>query len=59
MSEDGEWTLAAKDYANTRYSGLDQINTGMKQTVAAVEQTVSSATGLKDTAAQLQEMVVR
>jgi PQQ-dependent dehydrogenase (methanol/ethanol family) len=25
--EDGQWTMATKDYANTRYSGLDQINT--------------------------------
>lgn len=26
--EDGQWLMAAKDYANTRYSGLDQINRG-------------------------------
>ena len=38
---------------------MAQINTGMKQTVAAVEQTVASATGLKDTASQLQDLVVR
>jgi lanthanide-dependent methanol dehydrogenase len=25
--DDGNWTMAAKEYANTRYSGLDQINT--------------------------------
>src|SRR5439155_1024206 len=25
--EDGQWTMAAKNFANTRYSGLDQINT--------------------------------
>jgi len=25
--EDGQWLMAAKDYANTRFSGLDQINT--------------------------------
>lgn len=25
-AEDGEWRMAAKDYANTRFSGLDQIN---------------------------------
>src|SRR4051794_32991069 len=25
--EDGQWTMPSKDYANTRYSGLDQINT--------------------------------
>jgi PQQ-dependent dehydrogenase (methanol/ethanol family) len=27
-SEDGQWTMPAKDYANTRFSGLDQIHTG-------------------------------
>jgi lanthanide-dependent methanol dehydrogenase len=26
QTEDGQWTMAAKDYANTRFSGLDQIN---------------------------------
>lgn len=26
--EDGQWVMAAKDYSNARYSGLDQINTG-------------------------------
>jgi PQQ-dependent dehydrogenase (methanol/ethanol family) len=25
--EDGQWTMPAKNYASTRYSGLDQINT--------------------------------
>src|SRR5688500_16217719 len=25
---DGEWRMAAKDYANTRYSSLEQINSG-------------------------------
>src|SRR5690349_9319603 len=24
--EDGQWTMASKDYANTRYSGLEQIS---------------------------------
>jgi PQQ-dependent dehydrogenase (methanol/ethanol family) len=24
--EDGQWTMAAKDYASTRFSGLDEIN---------------------------------
>ncbi|MDB5415589.1 MAG: mxaF [Rubritepida sp.] len=24
--EDGQWTMPAKDYANTRFSGLDEIN---------------------------------
>ncbi len=27
-TDDGQWLMAAKDYANTRYSGLDEINTG-------------------------------
>ena len=27
-ADDGQWLMAAKDYANTRYSRLDQINTG-------------------------------
>src|SRR5213595_688519 len=26
--EDGQWIMAAKNYANTRFSGLDEINTG-------------------------------
>jgi PQQ-dependent dehydrogenase (methanol/ethanol family) len=26
-AEDGQWTMPTKDYANTRFSGLDQINT--------------------------------
>src|SRR5438128_2121338 len=26
-AEDGQWPMAAKNYANTRYSGLDQVNT--------------------------------
>jgi lanthanide-dependent methanol dehydrogenase len=26
--EDGQWVMAAKNYASTRYSGLDQINVG-------------------------------
>ena len=26
--DDGQWTMAPKDYANTRYSSLNQINTG-------------------------------
>jgi len=25
--DDGQWVRATKDYANTRYSSLDQINT--------------------------------
>jgi PQQ-dependent dehydrogenase (methanol/ethanol family) len=27
LSNDGEWPMAARDYANTRFSPLDQINT--------------------------------
>jgi lanthanide-dependent methanol dehydrogenase len=26
--DDGQWVRATKDYVNTRYSTLDQINTG-------------------------------
>src|SRR4029078_10917449 len=26
-NDDGQWTMATKDYSNVRYSGLDQINT--------------------------------
>ncbi len=26
--EDGQWTMPAKDYASTRYSGLDQVTVG-------------------------------
>jgi len=28
VRSDGEWTMPARDYANTRYSPLDEINTG-------------------------------
>ncbi|HEX5514798.1 MAG TPA: methanol/ethanol family PQQ-dependent dehydrogenase [Gammaproteobacteria bacterium] len=27
-AEDGQWTMPAKNYASTRYSGLEQINSG-------------------------------
>jgi PQQ-dependent dehydrogenase (methanol/ethanol family) len=30
-ADDGQWVMPAKDYASTRYSGLDQINTGNVQ----------------------------
>jgi len=40
-------------------AAMDQINAGMKQTVAAVEQTASATAGIKATAGELQEMVVR
>src|SRR5579875_1084233 len=29
--EDGQWAMPAKDYASTRYSGLNDINTGNVQ----------------------------
>ncbi len=41
-SEDGQWLMAAKDYANTRYSALDQINTG---NVANLREAWSFSTG--------------
>src|SRR4051812_44988362 len=28
QQEDGQWMMPAKDYASTRYSGLDQIKAG-------------------------------
>jgi len=28
MQDDGQWVMPAKNYASTRFSGLDQINTG-------------------------------
>jgi PQQ-dependent dehydrogenase (methanol/ethanol family) len=28
MADDGQWTMATKDYSNSRFSGLDQINVG-------------------------------
>ena len=28
MADDGQWTMAPKDYANLRYSGLTQVNSG-------------------------------
>jgi lanthanide-dependent methanol dehydrogenase len=34
--EDGQWTMPAKDYAATRYSGLDQINTANAKRLRAV-----------------------
>lgn len=29
QADDGQWVMATKNYANTRYSSLDQINTSM------------------------------
>src|SRR6059058_4970956 len=28
VTEDGQWTMPAKDYASTRFSGLSEINAG-------------------------------
>src|SRR5689334_8246049 len=28
QNDDGQWTMPAKDYASTRFSGLNEINTG-------------------------------
>jgi PQQ-dependent dehydrogenase (methanol/ethanol family) len=33
QKDDGQWTMAAKDYANTRYSSLAEINTGNVKTL--------------------------
>jgi lanthanide-dependent methanol dehydrogenase len=41
--EDGEWTMPAKNYASTRFSGLEDINTG---NVAALKLAWSFSTGL-------------
>ncbi|MEA3002230.1 MAG: lanthanide-dependent methanol dehydrogenase, partial [Sphingomonadales bacterium] len=40
--EDGQWTMPSKDYASTRYSGLNQIN---RQNVARLKLTLSWDTG--------------
>jgi lanthanide-dependent methanol dehydrogenase len=42
-AEDGQWLMAAKDYANTRYSALDQINTS---NVASLKVAFSFSTGV-------------
>jgi PQQ-dependent dehydrogenase (methanol/ethanol family) len=41
--EDGQWTMPAKNYASTRYSGLQDINTG---NVAALKLAWSFSTGV-------------
>src|SRR4051794_30668686 len=28
VADDGQWVMPAKDYASTRFSGLNEINTG-------------------------------
>jgi lanthanide-dependent methanol dehydrogenase len=35
-ADDGQWVMPAKDYASTRYSSLDQINTGNVQNLKPV-----------------------
>src|SRR5579875_3881895 len=40
---DGQWTLPAGDYANTRYSPLSQINTGNVQNLRVV---ATASTGI-------------
>jgi len=41
--EDGNWTMPAKNFANTRYSGLDQINT---ENVSKLQVAWTFSTGL-------------
>jgi PQQ-dependent dehydrogenase (methanol/ethanol family) len=41
--EDGQWTMPAKNYASTRFTGLDQINTG---NVASLKLAWSFSTGV-------------
>jgi glucose dehydrogenase len=43
-ADDGQWTMAGKDYANTRFSALDQINAG---NVGQLKEVLSFATGLE------------
>ena len=38
VSEDGEWRIPAKDYASTRFSGLDEINVGNMAQLQPAEQ---------------------
>ena len=41
--EDGQWTMPAKNYASTRFSGLEDINTG---NVASLKLAWSFSTGV-------------
>jgi lanthanide-dependent methanol dehydrogenase len=43
ISEDGQWTMPAKDYASTRFSGLNEINKG---NVGALKLAWSFSTGV-------------
>src|SRR5687768_4769461 len=42
-AEDGEWRIPAKDYASTRYSGLDQIT---RDNVARLQPAFTFSTGV-------------
>lgn len=42
-AEDGQWTMPAKNYASTRFSGLDEIDTG---NVAQLQVAFSFSTGV-------------
>jgi alcohol dehydrogenase (cytochrome c) len=42
-SEDGQWTMPAKNFASTRYSGLDEINT---ETVRNLQVAFTFSTGV-------------
>jgi glucose dehydrogenase len=42
-ADDGEWRMAGKDYANTRYSALDQIKT---DNVASLKLAFTFSTGV-------------
>ena len=42
-AEDGQWTMPAKNYASTRYSGLDEINA---ETVGQLQVAFTFSTGL-------------
>jgi len=44
VAEDGEWRMPAKDYASTRYSGLDEINAA---NVAKLKPAYSFVTGVE------------
>jgi PQQ-dependent dehydrogenase (methanol/ethanol family) len=43
LAEDGEWRIPAKNFASTRYSGLDQITTG---NVARLQPAFTFSTGV-------------
>ncbi len=43
LADDGEWRIPARNFASTRYSGLDQINAG---NVARLQPAFSFSTGV-------------